>query len=286
MPNSFHLQRWLTLASAVFSAGLILALYACYLAFDSQLALAQAADSFMDVFTATVLAWTVAVAARPQDDNHPFGHARAEPIGALVAAVVAGVLAVEVARSAVSALAGGRPASADWLIVAALGGKAVVKLAIMLAAGRLARRAGSPAMNALRVDARNDVLICVLSIAGFVGASVGWPMLDAALALPVAAWIAASGVRLARENIRLLMGEAPSEERQASLLALAQGVAGVIRAHQLRAHYVGTALHLHVIVIVDPGLSLRAAHDIGEAVREKLEAETDVGHCSVHIDIE
>jgi ferrous-iron efflux pump FieF len=280
VPNPFHPQRALSLAAVALSAGLIVALY------DSQLALAQAADSFMDVFTATVLAWTVAVASRPSDHDHPFGHARAEPIGALIAALVAGVLAVEVARNAIGALADGVHPKTDWLLATALAGKAVIKAGVMGFATRLGRRAPSPAMDALRIDARNDVLVCLVSIVGFFGMRHGWHTLDAIIALPVAAWIAASGVRLARDNIRLLMGEAPPEGRQAELTANAGAVPGVLRAHQIRAHFVGTLLHVHVIIVVDPALSVRKAHDIGEAVRLRLEAEVDVGHCSVHIDIE
>lgn len=286
MPKPFHPQRALSLAAVALSAGLIVALYACYLAFDSQLALAQAADSFMDVFTATVLAWTVAVASRPSDEDHHFGHARAEPIGALIAALVAGVLAVEVARNAIGALVDKAYLRTDWLLVIALSGKAVIKAGIMWFATRLGRRAPSPAMDALRIDARNDVLVCLVSITGFFGTRHGWHALDAIIALPVAAWIAASGVRLARDNIRLLMGEAPPEQRQQEITALAGAVQGVRKAHRIRAHYVGTLVHVHIVIVVDPALSVRQAHDIGEAVRHRVEAEPDVGDCSVHIDIE
>jgi cation diffusion facilitator family transporter len=200
--------------------------------------------------------------------------------------VVAGVLAVEVARNAVGALADRAYPRTDWLLVAALGGKAAAKAGVMWAAGRLGRRGASPAMDALRVDARNDVLVCLVSIVGFFGARHGWPILDALIALPVAAWIAASGVQLARDNIRLLMGEAPPEPRQQEIVSIAGAVPGVRKAHRIRAHFVGTLLHVHVIIVVDPGLSVRQAHDIGEAVRIRVEAEADVGHCSVHIDIE
>ena len=80
-------QQLLTRATVVLSLALVAGLYACFWVFQSQLALAQAADSFLDVFTASVLAYTMAISALPSDENHPFGHARAQPIGALVAAV-------------------------------------------------------------------------------------------------------------------------------------------------------------------------------------------------------
>ncbi|MBK9975618.1 MAG: cation transporter [Planctomycetes bacterium] len=271
-------------AVVVFSLALVAALYACFWVFGSQLALAQAADSFMDVFTAIVLGWTVAVAARPSDEDHPFGHFRAEPIGALVAAIVAGVLAIEVGRSAIMALVADETIRLDWLLVVVFGSKTVVKGTVVLVARAMGKRHNSPALQALRVDARNDVLVSLVAIAGYFGARFGMERLDAILALPVAVWIGLAGLRLARDNIKLLMGEAPPQQRQDELRALARGVEGVIDAHDLRAHFVGTHLHLQVHVLVNPDLSVRKAHDIGEAVRARLESEADVAQCFVHID--
>lgn len=278
-------SRILTLISLSGSVLLVAGLFSVWWAYGSQLALAQAADSFMDVFTAAVLTWTVAIAAQSPDKEHPFGHSRAEPIGGLVVAVIAGVLAVEVARSAIDALASGKPVTLDWLLVAVFAVKAAFRGGIYAFARRSLRRNDSPAIKALSVDARNDLMISLLSIGGFFAARAGFPALDAWLALPIAAWIAWSGLELARENIRLLMGEAPPDKRQQELCGLAAQVPGVRNAHDLRAHFLGTELQVHLHIVVDASLSVKQAHDIGEAVRMRLEDEPDVGHCSVHIDI-
>ncbi len=271
----------ITLAASLAFVGVIGAIWWIS---SSQLALAQAADSFMDVFTAAVLTWTVGISRQPQDKEHPFGHTRAQPIGGLVTAVIAGVVAFEVARSAVFALLGDAEPSLEWIMVGVFGAKVAFKAAIYA----LSRNHGHvrPALNALAVDARNDVLLGLLAVGGFFAARFGVPTLDAWLALPIAAWIAWSGVELARDNIRLLMGEAPPQKRQEQLATIAAAVPGVKTAHDLRAHYLGTMLHAHVHIVVDPALSLKQAHDIGEAVRLAVEAEPDVSHCSVHIDIE
>lgn len=278
-------QRLLTMITLLGSGGLVVGLFWTYWAFGSQLALAQAADSSMDVIMAGVLAWTVAVAAQSPDKEHPFGHSRAEPIGALVVAVVAGVLAFEVGRNAVEALLESKPVTLDWLLVAVFAAKSVFKSAIFVFSSATFRRTRSPAMKALAVDARNDVMVSVLAITGFFGVQAGYPALDAWLALPVAVWIAWTGFELARDNIRYLMGEAPSEERQDELKLLASNVEGVLAAHDLRAHYIGTVLQVQIHIVVQSDLSVLQAHDIGEAVRERLESEDDVGQCSVHIDV-
>lgn len=272
-----RLTRLTVMGSALFAA----ALFTGYFLFRSELALAQGADSLLDCLALGVLAWTVQVARTPADDGHPFGHAPAEPIGALVTAVLAGVLGLEVGRSAVLSLWQPEPfVPTPWLLVL-FGGKAVFKGAVFA----FAREQASPALRAVALDARNDVATSLLAFVGFFTARFGLPQMDAALALPMAAWILYSGVELARENIHLLMGAAPPPERQQKLDVLVRSVPGVLDAQGLRAHYSGTSLFVHVAVSVDADLSLQRAHDVAEEVRRRVEAEPDVVSCSVHFDV-
>lgn len=270
----------LTLATFLGSVLAAVCLSAAHVIFHSELALAQAADSLMDVGGAGVLAWTVRVARQPRDANHPLGHGRAEPLGALAMSMLAGVLAVEVVTSAVRSLLG-EPVSvlSPWLL-----GFFLAKVAFKGVVFGVARDHKSPAVTALAVDARNDVLVGSVAVAGYFLADAGIPAVDAALSIPLGLYIAWSGVALARENIHLLMGGAPTTERQAELLALAASIPGVITADKLTAHFVGTELAVYIRVSVAADLSLHRAHDIGEAVRARIEAEADVLDCAVHLD--
>jgi ferrous-iron efflux pump FieF len=274
------------LANTVASAALLVGLVAAFHAYASRLALAQAADSFSDIFTATALLVSIRVAALPADDNHPIGHQRAEPIAALVAAVIAGVLAVEVLRDAIGALVTGARPVLDLPLLAIFLAKIAAKITIAVLSARRNRKRPSPALRALFVDARNDVVVGSLSVAGFFTARHGWPSLDAWLAIPIALWVGWSGFGLARENISLLMGEAPPEERRSALLAIVRAVPGVRSAHDLRARFLGLDLDVLVHVVVDPDLTVRRAHDIGHAVERRLIEERDVCHAVAHVDVE
>jgi cation diffusion facilitator family transporter len=281
MSNESHASTRILAVTTVGSALLCAGLAVAHLASGSELALAHAADSGFDTVTALVLAWAVRVASAPRDAEHPFGHSRAEPLAALFVAFLAGALAFEVGRDAVSALLGEhdvQPSGALWIVAA----KAAFKLGVLA----FASRGTGPALHALKVDARNDVLTSVVAGLGIWGATLGRPDLDAWLALPLAAWIAWSGFELAADNVRRLMGESPPQERIGELERAASEIEGVRGVHELRAHYLGTRLQIHVHVVVDEEITVKAAHDIGELVRERLEGFEDVAECSVHIDVE
>ena len=276
----------ITGASVALSVVLAVPLFAAYRLLDSQLALAQAADSFTDAFTALALLYSLRIGAAPADREHPRGHGRAEPIAALVAAVLAGIVALEVAREAIAALTTSSQPQMHWALAMIFAVKVLAKAIIAVLSRREHRSTRSPALRALEVDARNDVLMGMLSVVGFFAARDGWSGWDAWLALPVAGWIAASGIMLAVENIRLLMGEAPDEERQAEIERIASTIDGVESIHALTARYDGVQLDVSLHIVVDEQLSLRAAHDIGETVEARLMQEQDILHAMVHVDVE
>lgn len=276
----------LAFGGGVLSAALLGLLVVVYLRTESSLAFAQAADSLSDIFTAVALFVSMRVAAAPPDESHPIGHQKAEPVAALVAAVMAGVLAFEVLRGAAVALIDGSEPLMTYSLLGVFTLKVVLKAALAALSARGQHRRPSPALRALYVDARNDVAVGLLAVGGFFAARWGASAWDAWLAIPVGLYVGWSGFDLARENIRLLMGEAPPEERRRALEEIAQSVDGVESVHGLVARFHGVDLDVLIHVVVDPELSLRLAHDIGHAVEARLFEEGDVCHAVAHVDVE
>lgn len=250
----------------------------------SQLVMAQGADSLMDIGAGAILAFTATVGGRPRDADHPFGHGRAEPLGALIAAVLAGVLAFEVAKESILALTTGRAAELDRWVLMVLLAKVLVKATWFAALLPMMKRHRSPALRAIFVDTRNDVVACVSSVAGFGLAKAGWLAADALLALPVACYIGWNGLELARENIRYLMGEAPDGAIDEELRQRVVRLAGVLELVSLRSHYVGQFLHVEVVILVRDGLTGTEVHDIAVDVEQSVEAHPLVGRAFVHCD--
>ncbi len=270
----------LTTATIVGSLLFAPALLAVHMVSHSQLALAQAADSLSDSLGGLALMWAVRTSAQAADDDHPHGHSRAEPIAALVVAVLVGVLSIELLRTAL--VTGQRP-ELDWPVAGAFLGKIAFKSLVSGLAARELQRRANPALDALRVDARSDVLVCTLSLAGVALARFGWLKLDAVLAVVVALYIAASGLRLGRDNVALLMGTSAPVDRRVELSARVADVPGVLRVDRLVATFYGAELHVHAEVVVDRALSLVDAHEIGHAVESALERERDVSRAVVHV---
>jgi ferrous-iron efflux pump FieF len=275
----------LLLASALVSVALLLGLGAAWLATGSALALAQAADSLSDSLTGLGLLWALRLSRKPPDDEHHYGHQGAQPIAALVVAMLVAALALEVALQAVEALRSGASPSLGWPVAAALGSKVAIKLVFVRLASDPALLRHNVAVRAFRVDAMSDVVVGTASLVGLAGAhAFGMLSLDAWLALPVVAWIGISGFRLARESIDLLMGTAPPRAWQDDLQAAVAAMPGVQGVANLRARSFGDGTHVWVEIHVDPELTVGRAHDLGEAVERRLLEREGICDAVVHVD--
>lgn len=285
MSGAKSTSSWIA-GTLALNVGLAAALFGVYAVARSRLVLAQGADSLMDIVAVGALAVVAFVARRPRDAGHPFGHARAEPLGALLVAALAGVLAYEVGESAVRALLRREPAPVDAAVAAALGLKIAAKLGLVAVLAARARRGNSPALRAVVVDARNDVAAAGSSLLGYAAARAGLGWADAALAIPLCVYIAFNGFKLARENVGYLMGEAPPEDVLADLRVRAERVAGVLHVPAVEAHFVGSELHVEVTVVVREDATAREAHAVGIAVQGAVETAELVGRAFVHLDTE
>lgn len=273
----------LSIANVVGSAIAAISLALVFVVFHSELALAQAADSVSDVLTGLLLAWAARAALAPPDDEHPFGHARAEPIAALIVAVLGGVLATEVVRSAALAWIAGAHATLGWPVAAVFAGKVVFKLAIAAFASRARRRRPSSVLDALGVDARNDAVVGSAALVGVALARMGYPVFDPILAIGVGIYVGISCIRLARDGVMILLGTSAPAPRCAELLACAMAVPRVSGVGKLVAIFYGATLHVELDLWVDAQLSLRDAHEVAHAVESRMMQETDVSHVVVHV---
>jgi ferrous-iron efflux pump FieF len=275
----------LLLASSLTSVALLAGLGLAWLVTGSALALAQAADSLSDSLTGLGLLWALRLSAQPPDDEHHYGHHGAQPIAALIVAMLVGALALEVALEAIGALRSGAAPVLGWPVAAAIGTKVAIKLLFVRLASDRALLRQNAAVRAFRTDALSDVVVGTVSLVGLAGAHHGGvPSLDAWLALPVAGWIGVSGFRLARESIELLMGTAPPRPWQDELRAAVAGMPGVLGVASLRARSFGDGTHVWVEIRVDPQLTVGQAHDLGEAVERRLLEREGIRDAVVHVD--
>ena len=230
---------------------------------------ADAVESSADIFSSAIV-WTgLSIAARPADENHPFGHGKAEPIAAAVVSLMLLAAAAGIVVMAVREIL--RPhqsPEAFTLFVAA--GVIIIKEWLYRRVARLGKETGSTAVAADAWHHRSDA---VSSMAAFVGIAIallggpGWEAADDWAALLAAALITVNAVRTLKPALSGLMDEAPDRTVWEDALHAATRVRGVLTVEKLNVRSSGTGYYIDLHVQADPAISLDAAHEIGAGVK-------------------
>ncbi|MEA2036956.1 MAG: cation diffusion facilitator family transporter [Nanoarchaeota archaeon] len=252
--------------------------------YNSIAVISDAINSFTDIISSVVVFISVRVSSKKADERHPFGHHRAEPIAGLVVAIFTGIVGFEVIKYAFEKLLEGDSFVKGIAPMLVMGFTLVLKGGLYIYSRKVGKELKSTAILASSMDHRNDVLISFAALIGVSGAYFGYSFLDPLVALIIGLWIIYAGYRIGIDNLKFLIGEAPSSELMDKIKSISRSVKEVKGINDVRAHYVGVLLQVEVHIEVDGKLTVYRAHAISKNVQNKLEILDDVDRVFVHID--
>lgn len=260
-----------------------------YAVFGSAALLVDAVSSLADVAASLLLVVAIRLAARPPDDDHPFGHGRYEPLAGLqlaVCLVVLGIyLLVSQLWSAATAPSRGELSGFAGLIP-------LVAAVSLDAVGRVIRSIGvrhrSSALVAESVHFRIDAVTSFVAAVG-IGLAAAAPdyghLIDRLAATALAAVVVWLGVTAAFENLHQLMDRVPEGATFERVRAAAAGVEGVREVEKIRIQHAGPDAHVDIDIEVDPAIRVDEAHRIAQHVRAKIQSEwPSVREVVVHVE--
>ena len=253
----------------------------------SQALIADATESFTDLFSSAVVWGGVRIAGQAPDAGHPFGHGRAEALAAGVVALLLLGASVGIALGSVREILGPHQAPAPFTL-AVLVGVVLVKEALFRIVRREASAIGSQAVAADAWHHRSDA---ITSLAAFIGISVallggpGWEAADDLAALVASGIIFYNGIQILRPAVDELMDRAPDPGLLDRVSRAAAAVPGVLAIEKLRGRKHGRHYLLELHVQADAQLSLHDAHRLGHEVKAAiLIAEPAVQDVLVHME--
>lgn len=265
--------------------------------------IADAIESLADIAGSLVIWSGLAIGAIPADEDHPYGHGKAEGLAGLVVAVLVLAAGISIAFKAVHDIRTPHETPALftlWVLVAVV----VVKTTLYLAARRVAVEAGS---GAVEVDAGHHVADAITSFAALIGISIAlfgqkwfgangstadsqfrWETADDWAALFAAFIIIFNAFKLARIPLRELMDASTPEDEQRVITPareVAKAVAGVRDIEKVIVRKSGGGYWVNMHVQVDPLMPVREAHVVGGKVRAEIREKLP-NVLDVHVHIE
>lgn len=251
---------------------------------NSLAVISDAVNSFTDIIASLAISWSVKISHKEADENHPFGHYRAEPIAAFVVSVFMAIAAFEVMKEGAIRFFVDQEVLFSHLAVGVLLLSILVKTGMYFYLKKAARQTKSCALDATVKDSINDVWASSVALLGVLGIYFNYHFLDSFAAILIGLWIGYSAYEVGAKNIDYLMGRAPDQTLIYQCKKAALEVEGVENVHDLLAHYVGTYIHIEIHVEVNKRLCTRRSHDIGKEVKNALLKQELIKQVFVHVD--
>lgn len=254
---------------------------------NSYALVADGIESTTDIFSSLIVFGGLRISTRPPDENHPYGHGKAESLAAMVVAIFLIAAAFLIAVQSIKEIRTPQSSPA-WYTLIVLGIIIVVK---ELLYRRMRQVGDSLDSSSLRSDAWHHRSDAITSMAVFMGISIaliggeGYESADDWAALLACTIIFVNGVRLLRPALNEVMDAAPSDAIEARVVETASRVDGVVAIEKCRIRKSGLGYLMDIHVEVNSELTIREGHNIGHAVKDRLlDSELPISDVIVHIE--
>lgn len=217
------------------------------------------------------------LASMPEDEEHPYGHARIEYLAGMAVSVMILMVGFELGKSSVDKIFNPTPLEFSWTVVIVLLVAIAIKVWQAVFNISTGKKINSLALIATGTDSRNDVISTIVVLAGVLIGHFFNVQIDGILGLAVAAFIFWSGITLIKETISPLLGEAPDDEIVQQIHEMALKYDGVLGIHDLVVHNYGPGkVFASIHIEVDAAVDVMESHDMVDLIEKDIASSLNI----------
>lgn len=241
--------------------------------------IADAWHTLTDSVSSAIVIISAKISQRPADEEHPFGHGRADLVSSVIIGVLLIVIGFEFVLKSIEQLKGGEAVVFGKLAIIVTIISIIIKEILAQYAFWGARKTKSAILKADGWHHRTDALSSVIVLVGiFIGRFYWW--IDGVLGITIALMIFYAAYEILRDSTNRLMGEIPDDELILEINKIIANLQLDICPHHFHMHKYGNHIELTFHILLEPKQSLEDAHEIASKIentlREQLEIEATI----------
>ncbi len=278
------LLKLASIASVITAGFLIVVKLAAWYVTGSVGLLASLVDSVMDSIASLINLFAIRYSLQPADEEHRFGHGKAEPLAGLVQAAFIAGSAIFLIFHAIDRLRLAQPLERVGVGVSVMI-LAIVMTLILLAIQRyVIRKTDSTAIRADSLHYATDLLTNVSILLALYLTTLGWTWADPVFAIAVAIYIFYSAFHIGHDSFQQLMDRELPADILEKILATAMSHIEVTGTHELRTRQSGQTRFVQLHLELDEEMSLKRAHEIADEVEAEIKAFLPGAEVLIHQD--
>lgn len=249
----------------------------------SQAMIADGFNSAGDIFASAMTFAGNRIASKPGDDDHPYGHGKAEYIFSMIISFSLLAVAYKIFKSSLDSITSQARMSFSWLLAVAAAITIALKSFLFLYTRSAGKKYGSLLLIANSEDHRNDVFVTSSTLLGIYLGLSGLPWADGAVGMGISLWIAYTGSKIFSSAYNVLMDTNIDRSFKEKMTAAVLSVDGVDHIDDIRAKPVGAGFIVIVKVSVEGSMTVFEGHGIAAEIKERLRGFKPVKDVVVHV---
>ena len=288
-PRKNHSGLMVRAAAASLIVALVLILiktWAWYLS-GSVALLGSLMDSVMDMLASAMNFMAVRFAVQPADDEHRFGHGKAEAIAGLVQAMIISLSAILVLVEAIKHLITPQTIQQTDLGIAVIVISIILTLGLVSYQKYVVRKTASVAISADSLHYAGDLLLNLGVLAALViGGYLGWTYADPLFGIGIGFYLLYNVYLIARSSVDMLMDREMEEAEREKIIEIVRAHPEVINLHDMKTRRSGLDSFIQFHIELESDISLRRAHRISHEVEDELQKAFPDAELIIHMDPE
>lgn len=250
---------------------------------NSEAVFADGMESACDFAAMLSAMIALKIGRKPFDQEHPYGHGRAESIAAILVSLVIFATGVGILYKSIVTIIQRDSIEPQLIAVLTAVATIIIKEALCRYTHSVSRKLDSPAVEAIAKDHRKDALTSVATLIGVAGAYFGVGLMDPLAAGLTAFFIFYIGWKTFFSATHDLMDGQPPQGLIADVIATIEKVPGIEQIHEIRGRRSGQYLIIDLKLDMDPDMTVKRSHEIATEVKRLIfERNPNIGDVMVH----
>jgi len=282
--ESERLLKLATRASVTTAVILIIAKLIAYWQTDSVSILASLVDSLMDAAASIINLLAVAYALAPPDEEHRFGHGKAESLAGMAQATFIAGSGLFLIVEAIQRLINPQPIESFSIGMGVMIFSIIATVILLTIQRHVIAKTNSTAIRADALHYKTDLFTNAAIVVALILSQFGWLGIDPLFALAIAAYILYSSWEIGSEAVHDLLDRELPEEKRQQIIDIAKGHADVHGMHDLRTRLSGRTEFIQMHIELDDDLPLIEAHDIADQIEDEILKAIPTADVVIHLD--
>lgn len=251
---------------------------------NSQAMIADSVNSAGDIFASLMTFIGNKIASAPKDEDHNFGHGKAEYLFSLFIAISMILVSVKMIIDAIMSLFNGNEIIFSWWLVIVCIVTIIVKLVLFIYTNRMYKKYNNLLIASSMEDHRNDCIITTFTLISTFLSLKGINWFDSVVGIGISAWICKTGIEIFMESYNILMDISIDEETKDIILDLVHGYKEVKAINGISSTPVGYQYIIFLTIAVDGNMTTFDSHTLADNLEKNIAGLDKVYKAIVHVE--